>query len=129
MFQVRWEKCERAYSRPHAAPQTLLPRAQNHCNLDAHKTFKHICAPLKMNLPTMRTLGGFFLLGLFALSGCKTNDARYRDDTIYIGGYRGRVKEPERANFDNVSYWDGDHASGSPSISINLGEQRAYFYK
>ena len=32
-------------------------------------------------------------------------------------------------NFDNVSYWDGDNASGSPSIKINLGEQRAYFYK
>ena len=30
---------------------------------------------------------------------------------------------------DTVSYWDGDHASGSPSIKISLGEQRAYFYK
>ncbi len=39
------------------------------------------------------------------------------------------MKEEQRANFDNVSYWDGDHAQGSPSISISLGEQRAYFYK
>ena len=34
-----------------------------------------------------------------------------------------------RAPRDTVSYWDGDHASGSPSIKISLGEQRAYFYK
>jgi lipoprotein-anchoring transpeptidase ErfK/SrfK len=32
-------------------------------------------------------------------------------------------------NYDNVSYWDGDHASGSPKIRIRLGEQKAYFYK
>ena len=30
---------------------------------------------------------------------------------------------------DTVSYWDGDSASGSPSVKISLGEQRAYFYK
>jgi lipoprotein-anchoring transpeptidase ErfK/SrfK len=32
-------------------------------------------------------------------------------------------------NFDNVSYWDGDHASGPPKIRIRLHEQKAYFYK
>ena len=77
----------------------------------------------------MRIFGGVFLLAVFILSGCKTNDPRFRDDTIYIGGYRGRAKEPQRANFDNVSYWDGDHVGGPPSVSISLGEQRAYFYK
>ena len=30
---------------------------------------------------------------------------------------------------DTVSYWDGDGVSGSPSITINLGEQKAFFYK
>jgi lipoprotein-anchoring transpeptidase ErfK/SrfK len=30
---------------------------------------------------------------------------------------------------DNVSYWDGDGMSGSPSVRISLSEQRAYFYK
>lgn len=30
---------------------------------------------------------------------------------------------------DNVSYWDGDSLVGSPSVRINLSEQRAYFYK
>ena len=32
-------------------------------------------------------------------------------------------------NFDNVSYWDGDAASGSPRIRISRNEQKAYFYK
>ena len=30
---------------------------------------------------------------------------------------------------DTVSYWDGDGVSGSPSIVIDLSDQRAYFYK
>src|SRR5207244_2632 len=38
-------------------------------------------------------------------------------------------EQPHRANFDNVSYWDGDHVPGAPSIKVDLGEQRAYFYK
>ena len=68
-------------------------------------------------------------LASLALSGCKSNDPRFRDDTLYLGGYRSHPKEQQRANFDNVSYWDGDHIQGSPSVSISLGEQRAYFYK
>lgn len=27
------------------------------------------------------------------------------------------------------SYWNGENVKGSPAITINLGEQRAYFYK
>ncbi len=30
---------------------------------------------------------------------------------------------------DDVSFWDGDHLSGSPSVRISLSEQRAYLYK
>lgn len=30
---------------------------------------------------------------------------------------------------DTVSYWDGDGMSGPPSIVIDLGDQKAYFYK
>jgi L,D-transpeptidase catalytic domain len=30
---------------------------------------------------------------------------------------------------DDVSYWDGDHMTGSPSVRINLTEQRAYLFK
>ena len=69
------------------------------------------------------------LLALLA-AGCASRDSRYRDDTVYIGGTRkGSGGQEKRANFDNVSYWDGDGVSGSPSLRISLGEQRAYFYK
>jgi hypothetical protein len=64
------------------------------------------------------------------VAGC-TSDPRFNTDTVYLGGRRvspGHLEE-KRMNYDNVSYWDGDHASGSPKIRIRLGEQKAYFYK
>jgi lipoprotein-anchoring transpeptidase ErfK/SrfK len=73
-----------------------------------------------------RTLG-LLLLAVLFVTGC-AHDPRLREDTDYLGGYRPEV-HPQRANFDNVSYWDGDGVSGSPSIRISLSEQRAYFYK
>jgi hypothetical protein len=30
---------------------------------------------------------------------------------------------------DDVSFWDGDHLTGSTSVRISLSEQRAYFTK
>jgi hypothetical protein len=60
------------------------------------------------------------------VTGC-AEDPRFSANTQYLGsGYGGGAGGPPR---DSVSYWDGDHASGSPSIKISLGEQRAYFYK
>src|SRR2546430_6258937 len=66
-------------------------------------------------------------VGLVLLvAGCG-EDPRYAARTQYLGGvYGGAAAGPPR---DTVSYWDGDHASGSPSVKISLGEQRAYFYK
>jgi lipoprotein-anchoring transpeptidase ErfK/SrfK len=63
---------------------------------------------------------------LFA--GCETRDPRFNEETLYLGGGRTKPKDT-RANFDNVSYWDGDGVSGSPRVRISLREQRAYFYK
>jgi hypothetical protein len=80
----------------------------------------------KMPAPMLRLLGLFLLTALF-ITGC-ARDPRLREDTAYLGGFQ-RETQPQRANFDNVSFWDGDHVSGSPSIRIHLGEQRAYFYK
>jgi hypothetical protein len=55
---------------------------------------------------------------------------RNRDETIYIGGFRGRQNtQPKRAPHDDISYWDGDNIGGSPRIQISLGDQRALFYK
>lgn len=75
-----------------------------------------------------RTIGCILLLAAVLLTGCRTRDPRFSDETVYLGGYRSQPDE-RRANFDNVSYWDGDGVPGSPSIRISLGEQRAYFYK
>ncbi|HEV7404204.1 MAG TPA: L,D-transpeptidase family protein [Chthoniobacteraceae bacterium] len=68
------------------------------------------------------------LSGLFLNSGCFTRDPRYSDRTPYMGGFH-RAGDQGRAKFDDVSYWEGDGAAGSPSVKISLGEQRAYFYK
>ncbi len=70
----------------------------------------------------------FFLLisAVFLLQGCRTGGHRRAGD--YLGGFRP-PQQQGRANFDNVSYWDGDGAQGPASIKISLGEQRAYFYK
>ncbi len=73
-----------------------------------------------------RILGLLLLAALF-VTGC-ASDPRARNDADYLGGFQ-REAHPQRANFDNVSYWDGDGISGAPSIRISLGEQRAYFYK
>lgn len=70
---------------------------------------------------------GLLLLAALFVGGC-AHDPRLREDTVYLGGFN-RETQAQRANFDNVSYWDGDHVSGPPSIRIDLGEQRAYFYK
>jgi lipoprotein-anchoring transpeptidase ErfK/SrfK len=73
-------------------------------------------------------LRAVFSVGLVLLVvGCG-EDPRFSTRTQYLGGgtYGGAQAGPPR---DTVSYWDGDNASGSPSVKISLGEQRAYFYK
>jgi lipoprotein-anchoring transpeptidase ErfK/SrfK len=72
-------------------------------------------------------LPGVLSIGLLILvTGCG-EDPRFSGNTQYLGGTYGGV--PATGPRDTVSYWDGDQASGNPSIKINLGEQRAYFYK
>ena len=66
--------------------------------------------------------------GLVLLVTSCGEDPRFSANTQYLGGLYGGEQGggPPR---DTVSYWDGDSASGNPSIKISLGEQRAYFYK
>ena len=73
---------------------------------------------------------GLAILLAALITGC-SNDPRFTNDTVYLGGRRSgppRLSE-KRMNYDNVSYWDGDHASGPARIRLNLGEQKAFFYK
>ncbi len=41
----------------------------------------------------------------------------------------GGPHHPPPAIPDDISYWDGDGAQGSPLIRINRGQQKAFFYK
>jgi len=63
---------------------------------------------------------------LFLVAGCG-EDPRFSARTQYLGGVYGNAEGGPP--HDTVSYWDGDNASGSLSVKISLGEQRAYFYK
>lgn len=77
----------------------------------------------------MRTLGcTLLILAAVTSTGCRTRDPRFSEETVYLGGFRA-MPEPQRANFDNVSYWDGDGIYGDPFVRISLNEQKAYFYK
>ena len=67
-------------------------------------------------------------IGLVLLvTGLRRRPALFRQHPVF--GRRLRRRAGWWRPRDTVSYWDGDHASGSPSIKISLGEQRAYFYK
>lgn len=82
----------------------------------------HSASALKRLLPALVILVVVALLA----GGCADRGNHRGPD--YMGGFRPQ-QDSQRANYDNVSYWDGDGAHGSPSIKISLGEQRAYFYK
>jgi len=73
------------------------------------------------------TLKAAFSIALLLLAAGCGEDPRYSAQTQYLGGTYGNA--PAGPPQDSVSYWDGDSASGKPSITISLREQRAYFYK
>ncbi|HME88586.1 MAG TPA: L,D-transpeptidase family protein [Chthoniobacterales bacterium] len=68
-----------------------------------------------------------FPVATLIVTGCE-EDIRYSGQTQYLGGIYGGGPTTG-APVDNVSYWDGDHLGGNPSVKISLREQRAYFYK
>jgi len=68
---------------------------------------------------------------ILALAGCASYDRRLTSSTTrYLTSGGEVVSKPSSVGIaDTVSYWDGDGVSGSPSITIDLGEQKAFFYK
>jgi lipoprotein-anchoring transpeptidase ErfK/SrfK len=70
--------------------------------------------------------GGLLAAGL--LTGCAGGPS---ESTPYLGqgGQTQVLTSRPTEVVDDVSYWDGSQGGGSPSITINLSEQRAYFYQ
>jgi hypothetical protein len=93
-----------------------------------------------MNLSSLPTiLKSAAVTGLaMALSACGPESPSYTGPG-YLPGLRGEGNiygqgrtEDETSlvmKKDNVSYWDGDGVPGAPAITIDLSQQRAYFYK
>ncbi len=68
--------------------------------------------------------------GSLWLAACSTSDYSM-GQTEYLDGLArpSHHPAPNPALLDTVSYWEGDGVPGSPKIRINLGEQKAYFYR
>jgi hypothetical protein len=75
-----------------------------------------------------------FGLAAMTLSACGPSGPA---GSNYLAGVGGPIHQqtssgaghPAPAIPDDVSYWDGDSANGSPLIKINRGQQKAFFYK
>jgi hypothetical protein len=75
-----------------------------------------------------------FGLAAFVLNSCGLAVPGQSDYLKGLGGpihqpTSGGPHHPAPAIPDDVSYWDGDGATGSPLIKINRGQQKAFFYK
>lgn len=81
---------------------------------------------------SLRLLCDFYGLAVLAilLVGCASD--RYElgstgeQNPFFPGGTQGY---PGEEGEDNISYWDGDGIAGPPTIIVDIGNQRAYFYK
>ncbi|RYD24034.1 MAG: hypothetical protein EOP88_01720 [Verrucomicrobiaceae bacterium] len=68
------------------------------------------------------------------LNSCGTAVPGQSDYLAGVGGpihqpVSGGPHHPAPAIPDDISYWDGDSAQGSPLIRINRAQQKAFFYK
>ena len=80
----------------------------------------------------MKVLTRFLLpVLLVTLVGCASHDRRLTSSSTQYLTRGGQVvtKQSSVGFPDTVSYWDGDGISGNPSVTIDLGEQKAFFYK
>lgn len=61
-------------------------------------------------------------------SASQVNSTGY--DTLFLGA-NGEIvyRSTQAAKVQEAGYWRGDGVSGSPSITIDLSHQEAYFYK
>lgn len=80
--------------------------------------------------PSRFTIPSVLTAALLASAVSCTMAPRKGAQTQYLEAFAPQ-SVPQSANYttDTVSYWDGEGLSGPPSIVIDLGDQRAYFYK
>lgn len=70
------------------------------------------------------------LSGLVLLASSCQNSQSKRGQTMYLEAFDpASVPHSAQYNADQVTYWDGNGVSGSPSITIDISDQKAYFYK
>jgi len=87
-----------------------------------------------MKLPESSSARWMLLVtGAIVLAGCGPTGP---EASGYMAGIRGPARpqpgggsHPAPAIPDDISYWDGDGATGSPLIRINRSQQKAFFYK
>lgn len=67
---------------------------------------------------------------LASIVSCATGARKGGAQTAYLEAFAPEsLPQSATYNTDTVSYWDGEGVSGPASIVIDLGDQRAYFYK
>ena len=81
---------------------------------------------LMVKLPVLAMVG-FALL----LSACASYDGRLNSTTTQYLGTNGSIvsRTSNLSVMERESYWEGDGATGAPSIVINISEQKVYYYK
>ncbi|MFT5633908.1 MAG: hypothetical protein ACI9SQ_001632 [Rubritalea sp.] len=72
-----------------------------------------------------------FIAVLFSscVSAPLSSPAAYLADYRTQPGQLGEITAPALPSPEEKGYWDGDGLDGEPLIKINLGDQKAYFYK
>jgi hypothetical protein len=70
-------------------------------------------------------LGKVLLVSVMFLTGCATDRESASSPFFPATNLAQRGTE----DGDDISYWDGAASRGNPKIVIDLGQQRAYFYK
>lgn len=71
-----------------------------------------------------------FPAALLVLASCSSSGGGRRGHTQYLEAFApDSVPHSALYDADQVSYWDGDGMSGSPSVVIDISDQKAYFYK
>jgi hypothetical protein len=85
-----------------------------------------------LNPPILRLTA--LVTGAFALNACGPSGPPNAGYMANVGGpiqqqVSNGPHHPPPAIPDDISYWDGDGATGSPLVKISRAQQKAFFYK